>query len=263
MTRHGQLYADLAHYYDRFCADIDYAAQSACAQRAYALFCAAPSRDYLDLACGSGQHLAHMLAQGFTGTGLDNSAAMLALAQQLCPQARFALRDMAALDYAAEFDLVTCFLYSLHYSHPTHALRQTLQGIWRALRPGGLFLFNAVDASGVRNNGGVVSEAKDGDATLRFRSGWQYPGTGELLNLHLHISRESVSGTEHWQDQHRMTALSIPALRQWLQECGFQVELLEHDYETLQPWNGQSHNVLVAAVKARAITMFERKANLP
>jgi len=248
----GQLYADLAHYYDHFCADIDYAAQSACARRAYALFCAAPTRDYLDLACGSGQHLRHMLDHGFTGTGLDNSAAMLTLAQERCPQARFDLNDMATLEYDTEFDLVTCFLYSLHYSHPTASLRQTLQSVWRALRPGGLFVFNAVDAGGIRNAGGVVTEAEDGAARLRFRSAWHYEGEGEVLNLHLRISRESAMGTERWQDQHRMTALSIPALRNWLHECGFIVELLEHDYDILQPWNGQSHNVLVAAVKPTA-----------
>jgi SAM-dependent methyltransferase len=249
MTRRGQLYADLSHYYDRFCTNIDYTVQSDFARRAYALFCGAPSRDYLDLACGSGQHLMHMLQHGFTGTGLDNSAAMLALAQARCPTARFELKDMAALKHEDAFDLVTCFLYSLHYSYPAASLRQTLRGVWRALRPGGVFLFNAVDAHGIRNDDGIVTELQDGAALLRFQSAWHYSGTGEALDLNLRISRSAPEGCQEWQDQHRMTALSIPALQHWLEDSGFCVQLLEHDYETLLRWDGRSHNVLVAASK--------------
>jgi Methylase involved in ubiquinone/menaquinone biosynthesis len=250
MIRQGELYADLSHYYDRFCAHIDYEAQSDFARRAYALFCGAPSRDYLDLACGSGQHLRHMLEHGFTGTGLDNSAAMLDLAKARCPTAQFELSDMAALTHVEAFDLVTCFLYSLHYSHPVSSLQQTLRGVWRALKPGGVFLCNAVDAAGVRNDAGITTELSDGDAQLRFQSAWYYRGEGEVLDLNLRITRSSPGGTQEWRDQHRMTALSIPTLKAWLEDCGFSVELLEHDYEALLPWDGQSHNVLVVALKA-------------
>jgi SAM-dependent methyltransferase len=249
MTQRGQLYADLSHYYDRFCTNIDYAAQSDFARRAYALFCGAPSRDYLDLACGSGAHLVHMLQHGFIGTGLDNSTAMLALAEARCPTARFELKDMAELDHDNAFDLVTCFLYSLHYSHPASSLRQTLRGVWRALRPGGVFLFNAVDAQGIRNDEGIATELQDGDTLLRFQSAWHYSGAGEVLDLKLRISRTSPTSSTEWQDQHRMTALTIPTLQRWLEDCGFVVQLLEHDYETLLPWDGHSHNVLVAATK--------------
>jgi SAM-dependent methyltransferase len=250
MIRQGELYADLSHYYDRFCANIDYRQQSDFAQRAYELFCGAESRDYLDLACGSGQHLSHMLAHGFHGTGLDNSAAMLALAQARCPTANFELSDMAQLSGEERYDFVTCFLYSLHYSHPSNALRETLRSVWRALKPGGVFLFNAVDAAGIRNDAGVIEEGtQDDDSLLRFQSAWYYRGEGDVLDLHLHISRDSAQGTEQWQDHHQMTALSITTLKQWLEAVGFTVELLEHDYEALVPWNGQSHNVLVVAAK--------------
>lgn len=250
MIRQGELYADLSHYYDRFCAHIDYDVQSDFAQRAYGLFCGAPSRDYLDLACGSGQHLAHMLAYGFRGTGLDNSQAMLNLARARCPEAQFELQDMAALAHQEAFDLITCFLYSLHYSHPTASLQQTLTRVWHALRRGGVFICNAVDAAGIRNDSGVIAELEEEDSLLRFQSAWHYRGTGDVLDLHLSISRDSSRGSEQWQDHHQMTALSIPELKAWLQNCGFTVELLEHDYESLRPWDGESHNVLVVAMKA-------------
>jgi SAM-dependent methyltransferase len=248
MTDNGNLYADLSGYYDQFCAEVDYAEQCAFAERAFECFAVSGGRDYLDLACGTGQHLLHMLKRGFAGTGLDNSAAMLELAEARCPTARFLLCDLTAFDQAAEFDLITCFLYSIHYSHPTSALQQTLQRAWHALKPGGLFLFNTVDVGGISNQRSTITSVVDGDVRLSFESGWRYSGEGETLDLLLGITRESVAdGVKHWTDHHTMTAISLLQLQNMLTDTGFEVTLLEHDYQRLIPWNGKSFNALVAA----------------
>lgn len=246
----GNLYADLSCYYDQFCAEVDYAEQCAFAERAFECFAVSGGREYLDLACGTGQHLLHMLKRGFVGTGLDNSAAMLKLAQARCPAAQFLLCDLATFDHVTKFDLITCFLYSIHYSHPTSALRQTLQRAWRALKPGGLLLFNTVDAGGISNQRSTINSVLDGDVRLSFESGWRYRGEGETLDLLLGITRESAAdGLKRWTDHHTMTAIALPQLLELLEGIGFEVTLLEHDYQRLLPWNGKSFNVLVAACR--------------
>lgn len=73
------LYADLAHYYDLLCANIDYKEQCEFALRANKLL-GNGGRGYLDLACGSGALLSHFLAAGFECSGLDLSADMLTMA---------------------------------------------------------------------------------------------------------------------------------------------------------------------------------------
>lgn len=250
MNDNGNLYADLSGYYDRFCAEVDYAEQCAFAERAFECLAVSGGRDYLDLACGTGQHLLHMLSRGFVGTGLDNSAAMLELAEVRCPAARFQLCDLAAFEQVAEFDLITCFLYSIHYSHPTSALQQTLLRAWRALKPGGLFLFNTVDVGGISNQRSTITSVVDGEQRLSFESGWRYRGEGETLDLLLGITRESAAdGLKRWTDHHTMTAISLRKLQTMLADIGFEVTLLEHDYQRLLPWNGQSFNALVAARK--------------
>ena len=248
-SRPGNIYTDLSTYYDLFCAEVDYVEQCAFAQRAFSAFSQTDGLDYLDLACGSGQHLLAMQDYGFVPHGLDNSSEMLALAAARCPAAQLQLCDLAAFRQQAAFDLITCFLYSIHYSHPLAALRQTLACSFAALKPGGVLLFNAVDARGIKNDAGITTYLDRGDEQLRFSSAWSYRGEGEVLDLRLDISRRSAEGLEHWQDRHRMTALTFPELDALLLASGFQVQMLEHDYSALHAWKGAGFNAIVVACK--------------
>jgi SAM-dependent methyltransferase len=250
--RIGNIYADLSAYYDDFCAEVDYAEQCAFAERAFRLFASSGKCNYLDLACGTGQHLQLMATRGFVASGLDNSAFMLEKAAIRCPSAQLLLCDLAAFVQVNTFDLITCFLYSIHYSHPVAALAQTLRCAWQALKPGGVFIFNTVDARGIRNDSGTTTRLQTADAQLSFQSNWYYRGVGELLDLNLSITRESASGSEQWRDHHSMTALTLPNLRAMLEDIGFEVTVFEHDYAVMTGWNGTSFNAIVVARKPSA-----------
>ncbi|MBU2098904.1 MAG: class I SAM-dependent methyltransferase [Gammaproteobacteria bacterium] len=255
MIRSGNLYSDLSGYYDLFCADVDYGEQCAFAKRVYDCFALSGGHQYLDLACGTGAHVLPMQSYGFAATGLDNSAEMLAQAARRCPDAEFILNDMSALDVSGCYDLISCFLYSIHYSHPVSAFRLTLKRVFNALKPGGVFLFNTVDVKGINNRHFVNAKVQTINTELNFSSGWTYSGEGELMNLHLSISQQPIgdsvgpSDTLVWQDKHAMTAISVHDLTRWLQETGFEVTLLEHDYSRLLPWSGNSFNIIVVACK--------------
>ncbi len=243
------LYAGLAGYYDRFCAEVDYAGQCDYALRAFRAFASSDGVDYLDLACGTGQHLLAMQQRGFVPHGLDNSSAMLAQTALRCPQARLQLCDLAEFEQQDSFDLITCFLYSIHYSHPVARVQQTLQRCFAALKPGGVLLFNAVDAHGIQNDEGVTTYLHQGGEALSFRSGWHYRGAGEVLDLHLTITRTVAGDEEQWCDHHTMTALNFPQLQALLQQIGFEVEVMEHDYSVLLAWSGESSNAIFVASK--------------
>ncbi len=246
------LYADLSGYYDQFCSGVDYPQQAAFAARAHACFASSGGRDYLDLACGTGQLLQHMAGWGFSPSGLDYSQQMLDQAALRCPGAQLLCRDMAALEAEQAFDLVSCFLYSLHYSHPTSALAETLRRVFRALKPGGLFLFDTVDKRGITGTRDVISQGEDGGRALSFQSGWRYCGEGEVLDLELCITRQDPDGPRQWRDHHTMTALTLPQLQQMLELTGFEVTLLEHEHSRLSPWQAGSFNAIVAASRPLA-----------
>lgn len=249
MDTPGNLYADLAGYYDGFCHEVDYAAQAAFAERAFECFGAASGRACLDLACGTGQLLARLGERGFALTGLDNSAEMLAATARRCPGAELVLCDLAGFTQVSRFDLVTCFLYSLHYSHPVAALAETLRRVYRALTPGGVVMFDLVDCRGITNRHDIITRLQQAGADFTFRSGWRYSGSGEALELQVKISRQGAAGRRDWTDRHTMTATTIADVQALMEAEGFGVTILERDFATLRAWEGQSFNVVMVGQK--------------
>lgn len=247
MSTPAALYTDLSPWYDRFCQDVDYPAQAAFAARVFATFAHTDGRAHLDLACGTGQHLHHLQAHGFTATGLDYSQAMLDLAAARCPGATWIRADLATFTTDRRYDLITCFLYSIHYSHPRAALHDTLRRAWQALAPGGVLLFDLVDAAGIGSRDAVTHATED-DARVTFRSGWRRAGP-ETLDLHVSIERTDHAGTQRWTDCHAMTAISIDEVRDAMAALGFEVTVLERDVERLAEWQGGSYNVMMVGAK--------------
>lgn len=100
-------------------------------------------RNVLDVGCGGGRHVIHLLRLGLSVTAGDLWAPALAEAQRwltregLC--AHLVQLDMTALPFRSEaFDAVLS-VNVLHHAQP-HEARLAVQEAWRVLCPGGLFL---------------------------------------------------------------------------------------------------------------------------
>ena len=241
------LYADLSRYYDLLCADIDYREQSEHVQRLHRLFGNGGER-YLDLGCGTGPHLRHFIDFGYRGCGLDLNQPMLDIARQRCPQASFIQGDMASLSASAAFDLVTCFLYSIHYNQSIADLQRCFAAVHAALSAGGLFCFNAVDKSAIDNRDDVRTALAHEGSQFVFGSGWFYAGQGDRQQLRIRIEKRSDDGTEIWQEQHAMVAVTFAQLQALLTPL-FEVQLFEHRYDRIEAWDGRSGNALFVCSK--------------
>jgi ubiquinone/menaquinone biosynthesis C-methylase UbiE len=96
----------------------------------------------LDVCCGTGagMRVLRSLCQGPV-VGTDFSAGMLAQARSAHPDARWVRADARALPFAGAFDLAVSFGA---FGHFLPAERPVLfAGVYRALRPGGVFAFPA------------------------------------------------------------------------------------------------------------------------
>jgi SAM-dependent methyltransferase len=203
---------------------------------------------HLDLACGTGPHVRHFLDAGYTSRGLDINQPMLDKAAIRCPEAQFSLQDMCGFTLAEPQDLITCFLYSLHYSGTIERLKACIARVHAALDANGLFCFNAVDKGQIDNRLFVSHSVQHDDGLFTFSSGWHYPGEGEQQALQLSIEKTTAAETQRWHDEHPMVAVSFVQLQALLQPY-FEVHVLEHDYQKLIPWDGASGNALFACVK--------------
>ena len=104
-------------------------------------------RQVIDLGCGSGIWAAALLRAGYAVTGLDPSSAMLALARQVAPGARFIRASVYDFDFPV-CDAVTAIGEVLSYLPPGAKTAPSLPCLFRrvagALRPGGLFVFDLI-----------------------------------------------------------------------------------------------------------------------
>jgi SAM-dependent methyltransferase len=107
-----------------------------------------PLADGLDLCCGTGVGLRLLLwLCARRAVGLDFSAGMLAEARRQlgeAPGAALVCGDALALGFERAFDVATCFGAFGHI--PRREQRRFVAGVFRALRPGGIFAFVTLPA---------------------------------------------------------------------------------------------------------------------
>jgi SAM-dependent methyltransferase len=106
----------------------------------------------LDLGCGYGRHANALAQRGFAVTGLDFNAHYLDIAAQEASTAGVSVTwrtgDMRALGFDREFDGVYSFFTSFGY-YDDEENELVIDGIARALKPGGRFLIDMVNRDGI------------------------------------------------------------------------------------------------------------------
>ncbi|GGP19279.1 class I SAM-dependent methyltransferase [Silvimonas iriomotensis] len=119
----------------------------------------------LDLGCGFGDFARYVRSQGAMAvTGVDVSLNMLEEARRLTVDAAIRYHHGAIEDFQPDqgetFDLVVSSL-ALHYVADYAA---AVQAVWRALRPGGLFVFSVEHPVCTANPVGWVKDEHEGKA---------------------------------------------------------------------------------------------------
>jgi ubiquinone/menaquinone biosynthesis C-methylase UbiE len=241
------LYTDLSGYYDLMCADIDYQEQSHYVRRLHQLF-GNGGNCYLDMACGTGPHLRYFLEFGFLSHGIDINQPMLDIAKIRCPDAHFSQQDMSNLRFTDEIDLISCFLYSIHYNQTLEKLRECITSVHRALKTGGIFCFNSVDKNTIDNREGIKRLLTQDESEFSFQSNWYYSGEGDKQELQLTIEKSTDGLLETWRDQHSMVALTFVQLKELLDPL-FEVHIFAHDYQKIIPWDNLLGNANFVCVK--------------
>ncbi|OGS07613.1 MAG: hypothetical protein A2270_06660 [Elusimicrobia bacterium RIFOXYA12_FULL_51_18] len=110
----------------------------------------------LDLCCGPARHSIPLAGKGLKVTGYDFSNDYLKEAAAKAKKAQVKLTlvrgDMRRLKFKGEFDAVINLFTSFGYFQRFPDDIKTLKGIFRALKPGGLFMIDIVHGDFVRKN---------------------------------------------------------------------------------------------------------------
>ena len=96
----------------------------------------------LDLCCGSGHVTKELVTRGYTVTGIDNSAELIALAQRDLPGIAFYVQDARKLRLPEKQDAAVSTFDSLNHLLTLADLQSVFKRTAAALKPGGLFVFD-------------------------------------------------------------------------------------------------------------------------
>jgi SAM-dependent methyltransferase len=95
----------------------------------------------LDIGCGPGLFTTRFAERGLRVTGLDFSESSIRYAREHDRKSEYVVGDYLAMDYSGEFDIITLINCDYGALIPEER-RNLLRRVSRALKPGGLFLFD-------------------------------------------------------------------------------------------------------------------------
>jgi SAM-dependent methyltransferase len=114
------------------------------------LFARCGIRDGLivDLGCGSGLWAEQLIKHGYTVLGIDISEAMIRLARGRAPEAQFRVASLFQADIPpcrAVTSLGECISYLFDTTNNNSKLKQLFRRVYKALAPGGVFVFDVME----------------------------------------------------------------------------------------------------------------------
>jgi SAM-dependent methyltransferase len=123
----------------------------------------------LDLGCGAGRHTKVLYERWWT-VGLDLSMALLKEARRESPDAPYVRADMRELPFADEsFDLVVNLFTSFGYFDDDREHARLLSCVRAAIRRGGTFVIDFLNASQVRRDLVAYDERTENGVTIEQR----------------------------------------------------------------------------------------------
>ena len=111
----------------------------------------------LDLGCGTGITAAHLERAGCVVTGVDSSAAMLAVARHRVSAGTTLVRTTIDQPPTGPYDVVLCVFDTLNHLPGPDDLRDVLAAAAAVSRPGATLLFDLVTATAMRTWDGAAT----------------------------------------------------------------------------------------------------------
>ena len=240
-------YEALAVSYDRLTNDVDYEA-------AVAFYREILKREGLhpvtaaDLACGTGS-VARILAEdGLSVVGVDLSEEMLTVASEKTMDMEnppiFVRQPLQKLVLPRAVDLAVCALDSLDYIVDPSDCREAIRRIYKALNPGGIFIFDVNTPEKLRAMDGQVFLDEDDDVYCVWRG--EFDEKTNICSYGMDLFQRQGKIWTRSFEEHREYAYSEAQLRSYLKEAGFTHIKVYADRAFVSPRPGEQRIYLKA-----------------
>ena len=215
-------YEALAASYDRLTNDVDYEATVEFYQQILDREGLKP-RTAVDLACGTGSVTAILARKGLEVLGVDLSEEMLTQAvqkvQDMEHPPRFICQPLQELQLARGVDLAVCALDSLDYILNPTDCAQAIRRAYKALNPGGIFIFDVNTPEKLRAMDGQVFLDEDEDVYCVWRG--EFDEKTNICSYGMDLFQRQGRVWQRSFEEHQEYAYSQQQLTGYLKEAGF------------------------------------------
>ena len=215
-------YAELARSYDRLTNDVDYQAVVAFYQEILKKEKLNP-RTAVDLACGTGSVALLLAKAGMDVMGVDMSAEMLCVASQKAGvqelPIQFVCQKLQDLAMPRGVDLAVCALDSLNYILDPADCQEALRRIYRALNPGGCFIFDVNTPQKLQAMDDQVFLDEDDDVYCVWRG--EFDRQTNICTYGMDLFQRCGNVWNRSFEEHQEYAYTEAELRQYLKNAGF------------------------------------------
>lgn len=215
-------YKNLALSYDRLTNDVDYEATVAFYKEILKREGLRP-RTAVDLACGTGSVTEILARQGLEVIGVDLSEEMLTVAMEkvmdMDKPPRFVCQPLQNLRLPRGVDLAVCALDSLDYITSPDDCKEAIRRVYKALNPGGIFIFDVNTPEKLRAMDGQVFLDEDDDVYCVWRG--EFDQETNICSYGMDLFQRRGNVWERSFEEHREYAYSREQLTQYLKAAGF------------------------------------------
>ena len=216
-------YEALAASYDRLTNDIPYEAILAFYKELWAQYGLRPATA-VDLACGTGSMTVLLAREGLSVLGVDASEEMLTQAADKAGSLAenppyFVRQRMEKLRLPAPVDLAVCCLDGINYLTDPAALRESFARVFKALNPGGLFLFDINSEAKLRGLDGQIFLDEDESVFCLWRA--DFDEAARICAYGVDVFQKEGKLWRRSREEHLEYAYRVDELTQWLTEAGF------------------------------------------
>jgi SAM-dependent methyltransferase len=178
------------------------------------------ARSVLDVACGTGLHLAAFVDMGLEVEGVELSEAMLELARERLPGVPLHQGDMRTFHLGRRFDAVVCLFSAIGYMTTLDALATAIATMRDHLVDGGVLVVEPWFTPEAWHDGAVFAESAktDGLAVARVSRSWR-EGDQSLIEMHYVLG--TPERTWAFPETHRMGLFTTGQQLEVLQAAGF------------------------------------------